>query len=140
MNSVILIGRLTRDPEIRYSSSDQNAMASFTLAIDRPVQPNGQKQTDFPRVKVWGKQAETCEKYLRKGRMVAIQGRIETGSYQNKNGETVYTTDVIASRVEFLDSGSRVNGSSPYQPAPMKVPKPEPTQEAFEALDEGLPF
>ena len=110
MNSVELIGRLVRDPEVRYTSGSQMAVATFTIAIDRPQrQDGGEKQTDFPRITVFGRQAETCEKYLKKGRMVAIQGRIQTGSYTNKNGDTVYTTDVVANRVEFIDWGNNQN-------------------------------
>ena len=95
MNSVVLIGRLTRDPEIRYTSGTQMAVATFTVAIDRPVRAGGEKQTDFPRITVFGKQAENCERYLAKGRLVGVQGRIQTGSYQNKDGVTVYTLSLI---------------------------------------------
>ena len=104
MNSVILIGRLTRDPELRYTNGSQMAIAKFSLAIDRPTRQGEEKKADFPRVTVFGKQAENCEKYLSKGKMVCVQGRIQTGSYQDKDGKTVYTTDVIASNVEFLSS------------------------------------
>jgi single-strand DNA-binding protein len=110
MNQVILIGRLTRDPEIRYTA-DQMAIAVFTLAIDRPVATGKEKQADFPRVTVFGKQAETCERYLVKGRQVAVQGRIRTGSYKNREGATVYTTEVVADRVEFIDWGDRAERS-----------------------------
>ena len=103
MNSVVLIGRLTRDPEVRYTASTQMAVATFTVAIDRPVRAGGEKQTDFPRVTVFGKQDYNCDKYLVMGSLVGVQGRIQTGSYQNKDGVTVYTTDVIADRVEFLE-------------------------------------
>ena len=112
MNSVILIGRLTRDPELRYTSGTQMAVATFTVAIDRPVRAGAEKQTDFPRVTVFGKQAENCEKYLAKGRLVGVQGRLQTGSYTNKDGVTVYTTDVVADRVEFLEWGDRPQGGS----------------------------
>lgn len=112
MNSVVLIGRLTRDPELRYTSGSQMAVATFTVAIDRPVRAGGEKQTDFPRVTVFGKQAENCEKYLVKGRLVGVQGRLQTGSYTNKDGATVYTTDVVADRVEFLEWGDRPQGGS----------------------------
>ena len=126
MNSVELIGRLTRDPDIRYTSGSQMAVATFTIAIDRPQKEGEEKKADFPRITVYGRQAETCEKYLKKGRMVAIQGRIQTGSYQNKNGDTVYTTDVIANRVEFIDWGE---------------PKKKDDQEdEFEELNEDSPF
>ena len=81
MNSVVLIGRLTRDPEIRYTANTQMAVATFTVAIDRPVRAGGEKQTDFPRVTVFGKQAENCERFLAKGRLVGVQGRLQTVSY-----------------------------------------------------------
>ena len=106
MNSVALIGRLTRDPEIRYTT-EQMAIATFSIAIDRPPRRDGTRETDFPRITVFGRQAENCEKYLKKGRMVGITGRIQTGSYTNRNGEKVYTTDVVADRVEFIDWGDR---------------------------------
>jgi single-strand DNA-binding protein len=106
MNLVIVIGRLTKDPEVRYSNTGI-AIASFTVAVDRPVRQGEEKKADFPRVTVFGKQAENCEKYLTKGRKVAVEGRIQTGSYQDKDGRTVYTTDVVANRVEFLEWGDR---------------------------------
>lgn len=102
MNNVALIGRLTRDPELRYTSGTQMAVARFSIAIDRPTR-NGEKQTDFPSIVVFGKTAENCERFLKKGRLVGIEGRIQTGSYENKEGKKVYTTDVVASRVEFLE-------------------------------------
>ena len=133
MNSVVLIGRLTRDPEVRYTAATQMAVATFTLAIDRPVKAGGEKQTDFPRVTVFGKQAENCEKYLAKGRLCGVQGRLQTGSYQDKNGNTVYTTDVVADRVEFLEWGERQQGAS-NGPIQAEVP------DGFAAIDEDVPF
>ncbi len=105
MNSVVLIGRLARDPELSYAPSTQTAITRFTLAVDRPRRNGEDQGADFIRVTVFGKQAETCERYLSKGRQAAVQGRIQTGSYKNREGVTVYTTDVIADRVEFLGSG-----------------------------------
>ena len=152
MNSVELIGRLTRDPDVRYTSGSQTAVATFTIAIDRPQrQDGGERQTDFPRITVFGRQAETCEKYLKKGRLVAIQGRLQTGSYQNKNGDTVYTTDVVANRVEFIDWGGQQQGGQSYQrndyqqaaPAPAARPQSQPDDDmpdSFEAIDEDVPF
>lgn len=129
MNSVVLIGRLTKDPEVRYTSGTQMAVATFTLAIDRPLGKDKEKQTDFPRVTVFGKAAENCERYLKKGRLCAVQGRLQTGSYTNKDGSTVYTTDVVADRVQFLEWGEK---------------KPAETHEdavpGFSAVDEDLPF
>ncbi|MDD6477153.1 MAG: single-stranded DNA-binding protein [Eubacteriales bacterium] len=102
MNNVVLIGRLTKDPEVR-RVDEKMAIATFSLAIDRPVKKDGEKKTDFPRVTVFGRQAESCEKYLAKGMLVGIQGSIQTGSYTNKDGQTVYTTGVVANRVKFLE-------------------------------------
>ena len=113
MNNVVLIGRLTKDPEMGYTPNTQTAVCKFTLAVDR--QGNG---TDFLRITVFGKQAENCGKYLSRGRQCAVHGRIETGSYKNRNGETVYTTDIIANNVEFI--GGQQNqppqGQANYQP------------------------
>lgn len=150
MNSVVLIGRLTKDPDVRYISENQTAVASFTVAIDRPVKAGQEKKADFPRVTIFGKQAENCEKYLAKGRLVGVQGRIQTGSYTNKDGVTVYTTDIIADRVEFLEWGDRNEGGGGYQnqgcsqqqpsrqePADMDMDVPE----GFRAVDEDdIPF
>ena len=146
MNSVVLIGRLTRDPELRYTSGTQMAVASFTVAIDRPVRAGGEKQTDFPRVTVFGKQAENCEKFLAKGRLVGVQGRIQTGSYTNKDGVTVYTTDVVADRVEFLewgDRGERSQGGGSYGGGSQGGPQGSRTDDApsgFSAIEEDIPF
>ena len=122
MNLVVLVGRLTRDPEVRYTPS-QMAVATFTLAIDRPA--GKEKHTDFPRVTVFGKQAENCERFLKKGLRCGVQGTLQTGSYE-KNGETRYTTDVIASRVEFLEWAGE-------KPAIDTAPE-------FIAVDEDIPF
>lgn len=128
MNSVVLIGRLTKDPELRYTSGTQMAVATFTLAIDRGKDKNGEsKGADFPRVMVFGKSAENCEKFLKKGRLVGIQGRIRTGSYENDYGNKVYTTDVIADRVEFLEWGDKPQESSQ-------------SPSGFAELNEDIPF
>lgn len=128
MNTVSLVGRLTRDPEVRYTST-QLAVARFSIAIDRPAKEGGEKQTDFPNIVVFGKQAENCERYLAKGRKVAINGRIQTGSYTEKEGRKVYTTDVVANYVEFLDSASQ-------------QAKPEQGEqvEGFKQADDDMPF
>ena len=118
MNSVILIGRLARDPELSYTPNTQSAVCRFTIAVDRPRRQGEDQGADFIRITVWGRQAETCDRYLSKGRQVAVMGRIQTGSYKNREGVTVYTTDVVADRVEFLGSGNgegRQSGS--YQGA-----------------------
>ena len=106
MNSVVLIGRLARDPELSYTANTQTAMCRFTIAVDRPRRQGEDQGADFIRITVWGRQAETCDRYLTKGRQVAVMGRIQTGSYKNREGVTVYTTDVVADRVEFLGGGN----------------------------------
>ena len=139
MNSVVLIGRLTKDPEVYFTSGSQMAVARFSIAIDRPVRNNGgEKQTDFPNIVVFGKMAENCERYLGKGRLVGVQGRIQTGSYVNKDGVKVYTTDVIANNVEFLDWGKESDGKRTEQKtAPPSADAPD----GFEAVDtEDIPF
>lgn len=111
MNQVILIGRLARDPELSYTPNTQAAVCRFTIAVDRPRRQGEDAGADFIRITVWDRQAENCDRYLTKGSQVAIRGRIETGSYKNRDGATVYTTDVVADRfggVEFL--GSRGQG------------------------------
>ena len=103
MNRVELIGRLTRDPELRYTSSNI-ATARFTLAVNRPFQSqNGENGTDFINIVVWRKQAENVKKYVSKGSLVSVEGRIQTGSYE-KDGQRIYTTDVVADSVQFLES------------------------------------
>ena len=110
MNSVVLIGRLARDPELSYTPDTQTAVCRFTLAVDRPRRQGEDQGADFLRITVFGRQAETCDRYLSKGRQAAVHGRIETGSYKNREGVTVYTTDIIADRVEFLGGGNGGQG------------------------------
>ena len=106
MNRVELIGRLTRDPELRYTSSNI-ATTRFTLAVNRPFQgQNGEQGTDFINIVVWRKQAENVKKYCTKGSLVAVEGRIQTGSYE-KDGQRIFTTDVVADSVQFLESKSQ---------------------------------
>lgn len=128
MNSVILIGRLTRDPEMKYTAG-QMAVCTFSLAIDRPTKQGEEKKTDYPRVKVFGRQAENCERFLKKGKLAGVQGRLQTGSYVDKNGATVYTTDVIADRVEFLERAE--------QRTEQKQPDPVPNKDYFQNGDDG---
>lgn len=136
MNAVVLIGRLTKDPDLRYTAGTQMAVATFTVAIDRPVPAGGERKTDFPRVTIFGKQAENCEKYLKKGRLVGVQGSLQTGSYTDKDGKTVYTTDVIANRVEFLEWGDNNGNNNSNNSNPPSDPVPA----GFSAIDEDIPF
>lgn len=137
MNSVSLIGRLTRDPEVRYTVGTQMAVAKFTLAIDDGY--GEKKKTNFIPVTVFGKAAESCEKYLAKGRLCGVEGKIQTGSYTNKDGATVYTTDVIAARVEFLEWGDKKNGSG-NSDSNVAAGGFEDVPSGFSAVDEDIPF
>ena len=100
MNSVILIGRLTKDPELRFTQSGK-AVANFSIAVDREY--SKEKKTDFFRIIVWGKQAENVSNYMAKGRLVAVNGSLQTSTYEDKNNVTRYVTEVVANRVQFLD-------------------------------------
>ena len=107
MNSVALTGRLTRDPEVRYSAGNSMAIAKFTLAVDRQrTTKEGEQTADFISITCFGKTAELVEKYVSKGQQIGVTGRIQTGSYE-KDGRKIYTTDVIADRVEFLGGGEK---------------------------------
>jgi single-strand DNA-binding protein len=107
LNRVILIGRLTRDPELRYTPSGV-AVAQFTLAVDRPYsRDGGERETDFIPIVTWRQLAETCANYLRKGRLAAVEGRIQVRNYENNEGRRVYVTEVVADNVRFLESPNR---------------------------------
>ena len=145
MNKVILMGRLTRDPEVRYSQGEQaTAIARYTLAVDRRFRREGDQQTaDFIGCVAFGRQGEFAEKYLRKGTKIAITGRIQTGSYTNKDGQKVYTTDVVVEEQEFADSKAASEGNGGFTPAD----RPSPSVAAGDGfmnipdgIDEELPF
>ena len=107
MNKVILMGRTTRDPEVRYSQTstgESMAIARYSLAVDRPTNRNGEKEADFIRCIAFGKRGEFAERYLHKGMKIAIEGRIQTGSHTNNNGQKVYTTDIVVNSHEFCES------------------------------------
>jgi len=107
LNRVILIGRLTKDPELRYTPSGV-AVAQFTLAVDRPyTRDQGEREADFIPIVTWRQLAETCANYLRKGRLTAVEGRIQVRNYENNEGRRVYVTEVIADNVRFLESPNR---------------------------------
>ena len=131
MNHVTLIGRLTRDPEVRYGAQSQSAVAKFSLAVDRGGKDKG---ADFINCTAFGKTAELIERYTSKGKQLAVQGRIQTGKYE-KDGRTVYTTDVIVERMEFV--GSKDSNASPSI-APSFDDNPVP--EGFSKLEDDIPF
>ena len=146
MNRVILMGRLTRDAEIRYSQGESStAIARFSLAVDRRFRREGDEQTvDFINCVAFGRTAEFMERFGRKGTKFVAEGRIQTGSYTNKDGQRVYTTDVVVESVEFAESKSAASGSDGgFTPAD----RPSPSQAAGDGfmnipdgIDEELPF
>ena len=146
MNKVILMGRLTRDAEVRYSQGDNSlAIARFSLAVDRRYKKDGEDQTaDFISCVAFGKTAEFFERFGKKGTKFVIEGRIQTGSYTNKDGQKVYTTDVVVESAEFAESKSATSGNAGgFAPAD----RPAPSQAAGDGfmnipdgLDEELPF
>ena len=123
MNKVILMGRLTRDPEVRYSQNDNSmAIARYSLAVDRRVSRKNaaggeQPTTDFINCVAFGRQGEFAEKYLHKGMKIAIEGRIQTGSYTNKDGQKVYTTDIVVDNHEFCESKNANPAGGGFAPA-----------------------
>lgn len=154
LNRVILIGRLTQDPELRYTNSG-TAVASFALAVDR-MRPNqsGERETDFINIVVWQKQAELCAQYLHKGRLAAVDGRLQIRSYENREGQRVKAAEVVAESVRFLDraDSSSSGGQSSANPGGSR-PAPEPKRtpqfeddpfaddsQTVDISDDDLPF
>lgn len=135
MNSVNLIGRLTKDPESRTTATGM-MVTTFTLAVDRRPKQGEEKKADFIRIITFGKTAETCAKYLSKGRQVGITGRIQTGSYDDKNGVRHYTTDVICDSFTFV--GNSGNGNANAAPAQNNVQ--DNIDMAFNVDDSDIPF
>ncbi len=148
MNKVILIGRLTRDPEIRYSAGDDSqAYARYTLAVDRRYHHDKDQPTaDFISCVVFGKGAEFAEKYLRQGIKVVVTGRIQTGSFTNKEGQKVYTTDVVVEDQEFAESKAASQNSEmrtqpqPSTPSPSEASAGDGFMNIPDGIDEELPF
>lgn len=147
MNRVILMGRLTRDPDVRYSQGEGTiSNARYTLAVDRNVSRNSgddQPTADFISCVAFGRTAEFVEKYLKKGTKIAIEGRIQTGSYTNKDGQRVYTTDVIVDRHEFCESrgaSSEGSGNAYEAPAAGGADPGSDFMNIPEGIDEALPF
>ena len=146
MNKVILMGRLTRDPEVRYAQGENAmAIARFSLAVDRRRQNNSDGQTaDFINIVAFGRLGEFAEKYLHKGTKVALSGRIQTGSYTNKDGVKVYTTDIIAEDIEFAESKNSAGSDGGYNGGGSSRPAPASAGDGFmnipDGIDEELPF
>ena len=134
MNSVQLLGRLTRDPEVRYTAGDNpTAVARFTVACNRKYKKNAEQEADFISCMAFGKTAEFIERYFNKGSSIALNGRIQTGSYTNKDGQKVYTTDVVVDSLEFVGKKSDDNSANESKPNNdfMNIP---------DGIEEDLPF
>ena len=146
MNKVILMGRLTRDPDIRYTQgSEPMAIARYTIAVDRRIKRENEQTADFISCVAFGKNGEFAERYLKQGTKIVVEGRIQTGSYTNKEGYKVYTTDVVVESTEFAESKS--SGSSSEETRGSSVPENAygTTPDGFMNIpdgveDEGLPF
>ena len=140
MNNVILIGRLTKDVELRYTQSSNATYARFTIAVDKGMskekkqeaEENGQPTADFINIVVWGKQAENCQRYLQKGRNVAIQGRLQSGSYTTQDGTRKFVTEVWAERVQFIEWGEKKEDNT--------QPFGQFDEISFETTNEDIPF
>ena len=148
MNKVVLMGRLTRDPDVRYSQGETPlAIARYTLAVDRRFKRNGEQDADFINCVAFGRTAEFAEKYLKQGTKMVVSGRIQTGSYTNRDGVKVYTTEVVIEEQDFAESkaasSQAVNyGSAPAAPAPAASSQgmPDGFMTIPEGVEEELPF
>lgn len=145
MNKVILMGRLTRDPEVRYSQGENPlAIARYTLAVDRRFRRDGEQSADFIQCVAFGRQAEHAERYYRQGLKVVVSGRIQTGSYTNRDGVKVYTTEVVVEEQEFAESKASSDANAGgFQSTPAPAPS-APAGDGFmnipDGIDEELPF
>lgn len=156
MNKVILMGRLTRDPEVRYGQGpDTSVVARYTLAVDRRFRTENSQSADFIGCVTFGKSAEFADKYLRQGMRIVVTGRIQTGSYTNREGQKVYTTDVVVEDQEFAESKASSENRNTSQPAAGRAsggegayanhgPQPSVGTDGFmnipDGIDEELPF
>lgn len=145
MNKVILMGRLTRDPEVRYASGDNLAITRYTLAVDRRFHRDGEATADFINCVTFGRAAEFAEKYLRQGTKIVVSGRIQTGSYTNRDGHKIYTTEIVVEEQEFAESKSSGDNGAAYYPQ-KQTPPPAPADSADgfmnipDGIEEELPF
>lgn len=144
MNKVVLMGRLTRDPEVRYSQGENAlAIARYTLAVDRRFKRDGEQSADFINCVVFGKSAEFTERYFRQGMRVTVCGRIQTGSYTNRDGVKVYTTEVVVEEQEFAESKAAAENHTAASPAPQPAPQQNQADGFMnipDGIDEELPF
>lgn len=140
MNKVILIGRLTKDPDLRYTPANGVAVATFTLAVDRPfLNHNGEREADFIPIVVWRKLAETCAQHLKKGRLVGVSGMIQTRSYETQEGNRRWVTEVVADEIQFLDKPTNGNGNTESK-GKSAIETEEGQEPEFEDVDFDVDF
>ena len=141
MNKVILLGRLTRDPDVRWSQGEQpTAIARYTLAVDRRFHRDGEQSADFVSCVAFGRNGEFAEKYLRQGTKIAIVGRIQTGSYTNRDGQKVYTTDVVVEEHEFAESKNSSESAGGQAPQNHQATGYDGFMNIPDGIDDELPF
>ena len=143
MNKVILMGRLTRDPEVRYGAGENStAVARYTIAVDRRFKRDGEQNADFIGCVAFGRNAEFAEKYLRQGTKIGLTGRIQTGSYTNRDGQKVYTTDIVVEEQEFAESKATAgNGGQNNYSRPSAAPSDaDGFMNIPDGIDDELPF
>ena len=143
MNKVILMGRLTRDPSVRYTQgAESTCIARYTLAVDRRIKQEGQQAADFIGCVAFGKNGEFAEKYLKQGTKIVINGRIQTGSYTNRDGNKVYTTDIVVEEQEFAESKAAAEKNQQQEAEPRQLSEVEKNgfMSIPDGIDEELPF
>ncbi len=144
MNKVILMGRLTRDPEVRYTTTNNTLVCTFSLAVNRRFKQEGQPDADFFNIVAWSKTGEFCSKYFKKGQQVAVEGRLQTRNYDDKDGKKVYVTEVVAENTYFADSRRDQEGGASGNSSYSGVDAPFNTQEGASdftpVTDDDLPF
>ena len=144
MNKVILLGRLTRDPEVRYTTTNNTLVCTFSLAVNRRFKTEGQPDADFFNIVAWSKTGEFCSKYFKKGQQVAVEGRLQTRNYDDKDGKKVYVTEVVAENTYFADSrregeAGGVAGNS-FQGVDAPFNAQEGASDFTPVTDDDLPF
>ena len=143
MNKVILMGRLTRDPEVRYGAGENStAVARYTIAVDRRFKRNGEQNADFIGCVAFGRNAEFVEKYLRQGTKIVLTGRIQTGSYTNRDGQKVYTTDIVVEEQEFAENKAAASngGQGNYSRPSAATSDADGFMNIPDGIDDELPF
>lgn len=136
MNCVVMVGRLTRDPELRFIAGSGKAVATFAIAVDRPFAK--EKTADFFNVVVWGKPAENAANYLSKGKQVAVKGYLQSGSYEDKTGQKRYVTEIVAENVEFIGGKPKESTERPLEAGDFDMSGFE--AEGFQSVEDDIPF